>query len=209
VAKFFSLTPSEMDHGPLSAFLEQHGVDAGHRDQMIGDVKIAICRYGHAQEHELLKGHLENFVVAVGKLEAAMPKLGSEAYVRFTGAILSALPPADATAANARVREFSLLPTTLGMICAAAADALKKLKKNGRPQTSKKNFVNELKTAWVRGTGKKPGISGRTTFKKPITMFEQFVRIAMDMLPDSTEFETGFADLVRGSRRVAKPSQKI
>jgi hypothetical protein len=158
-----------MDHGPLSAFLEQHGVDAGRRDQMIGDVMNAICRYGHAQESELLKSHLENFVAAAGKLEAAMPKLGSIAYVQFSSAILSALPPAEPTAANERVRRFSDLALTLAMIRAGAADGLEKLRsKSGRP---KRKFVNELKASWVRGTGKKPGVSGRTTFKTPVAVF--------------------------------------
>lgn len=209
MAEYFSLAPSEMDPVPLRAFLEQHGVDAGRRDQMINDVMIAICRYGHDQESELLKAHLEKFVAAAEKLEAAMPELGSKEYVRFSFAILSALPPADPTIANACVREFSLLLTTLRMIRAAAADALKKLRKDGRPQSPEKKFVNELKAAWVRGTGKQPGVSGGTTFKTPRTVFSQFVKIATAILPDRSEFQIGFADLMRGSRRVAKPTQKI
>jgi hypothetical protein len=202
VAKYF-------DHGPPSAFLEQHGVDAGHRDQMISDVMAAICRYGHDQESELLKSHLEKFVAAAGKLEAAMPKLGSKAYVHFLSAILSALPPAEPTAANERVRRFSDFALTLATIRTGADDGLKKLSKPGRPQTSKRKFVNELKAAWVRGTGKTPGVSGAEKFKTPRTVFSQFVKIATGMLPDPSEFETGFADLVRERRRVAKPTRKI
>jgi hypothetical protein len=198
-----------MDHRPLSAFLEQHGVDAGCRDQMINDVMGVINRYGHNQESELLKTHLEHFVAAAGKLEAAMPKLGSIAYVQFLSAILSALPPAEPTAANERVRRFSDLAPTLAMIRVGAADGLEKLSKASGPRTSKRKFVNELKAAWVRGTGKTPGISGRTTFKTPVTVFSQFVKIATDMLPDPSEFEIGFADLMRNRREGGKTTQKI
>jgi len=209
VAKFFSLTPSEMDHGPLSAFLEQHGVDAGHRDQIIGDVKIAICRYGHAQENELLKGHLENFALAAEKLEAAMPKLGTKAYVQFVGAVFSALPPAEPNEANERLRRFSDLAPTLATIRAGATAGLEKLSKPGRPLRRERKFIDELKTAWAQGTGKAPGISGDTTFEDPRTAFSKFVKIATDMLPDPSEFETGFGDLMRDRRQVAKPPQKI
>jgi hypothetical protein len=208
VAKYFAFHPSVVDHGPLSAFLEQHGVDAGRRDQMFGDVMNAICRYGHAQESELLKSHLEKFVAAAGKLEVAMPKLGSKEYVHFSSAILSALPPAEPTAANERVRRFSDFALTLAMIRTGAADGLKELSKPHRPQTSKRKFVNELKAAWVRGTGKTPGVSGAEKSKTPVTVFSQFVKIVTDMLPDPSEFETGFADLVRDRRQVAKPPRK-
>jgi hypothetical protein len=210
VEYFISFPSSGMDHGPLSAFLEQHGVDAWRRDQMICDVTTAIFRYGHAQESELLKSHLENFVAAAGKLEAVMPKLGSKAYVQFSSAILSALPPAEPTAANERVRRFSYLAPSLAMICAGAADGLEKLRsKSGRPRTSKRKFVDELKSSWVRGTGKQPTVSGGTTFETPHSAFSQFVKIATGMLPDPSEFEIGFADLMRDRWRGGKTIQKI
>jgi hypothetical protein len=120
---------------------------------------------------------------------------------------LSALPPAEPTAANERVRRFSDLAPTLAMIRAGAADGLEKLRsKSGRP---KRKFVNELKASWVRGTGKKPGVSGRTTFKTPVAVFSQFVKIATGILPDPSEFEIGFADLMRNRREGGKTTQKI
>jgi hypothetical protein len=204
--KFFSPAMDKLDLGPLRAFLEQQGVDAGCYDQMINDVTNAVCRYGQSPDRERLKHQLQELLEATGKLTKAMRPIGSIEYTQLSHVILQAIPP---NAFYERSRGYFDLPTTLQMINAGAKDELKKLKKPGRRRNAKTDFVIQLGDAWVRGTGKQPGVAGNATYGEPITAFAQFVKIATGMLPDATEFKPGFADLVRRAAKVAKPPQEI
>jgi hypothetical protein len=61
-----------------------------------------------------------------------------------------------------------------------------------------------LARAWVQGTGEQPGVAGDATYQEPVTAFGKFLKITTGMLPDATEFESGFADLIRHAARVVK-----
>jgi hypothetical protein len=94
------------------------------------------------------------------------------------------------------------------MIDAGADGALKNLHGAREGTTAKNNFVIQLARAWVQGTGEPPGVAGNATYQEPVSAFGKFVKLATDMLPDATEFETGFADLIRHAAGVVKVAQK-
>ena len=68
-------------------------------------------------------------------------------------------------------------------------------------------LIYELAKAWTDGTSEKAGISGSTTWELPKTPFSNFAKASILMLPSTTEFESGFAELLRRSIKVSKPTK--
>jgi hypothetical protein len=201
-------TGEQLDFRPLDAFLQEQEIEQWCRELIIQDVYNAICRYHGAPQRDIVISQLENVLAAAKKLADKLPKLGTRYYAQFHWAMHQTTPPKlPDELQSERVRALQDLPGNLEKICAGAEGALKGFKKIGRPEDPKVPFVRELAEAWERGTGDEPGISSAVTWDNPTTLFSKFVKRAVSPLPDTTEFEIGFADLLRRALKVAEPAK--
>jgi hypothetical protein len=115
-----------------------------------------------------------------------------------------------------RIIRRSAFEADVRMVRDSAADALGRLKLNGKPVGAKAALVDELAMIWRRATGKMPDKSGGATLNKPYFQFGKFVARAVSTV--AGDFEKGFSDLVRSAadrhdkrnpERVGKPRRTI
>jgi hypothetical protein len=221
--KPFFPAPNEIDSKKLAAHLTELGIAPQRRDEMVKMAINAVLRYGQPRDHVGLRNTLSGFSKAAQKLLKCIPEIGTEESIEFLNAIEGTFPKEesreDPTAvgpvrmkvlkydeANDRLRRFYELRQTLEMSKAAAEEASARMTKSGAP-SAKIPFVKELKIIWEEGVGKARS-SGAACWEHPGSKFAYFVKICIQMMPRTDEFERDFGGLI--SRAVgAKPPRKI
>jgi hypothetical protein len=204
----FFPAPGELDDSELAAFLTTRW----RRELLIGDVHNAVLRYAQIPERESATLQIEAFLAAAEKRKSTFAPIGSSQYVRFHHSISQTVPRGIYDGQPDVLRALESLPGELDLICQSASKRLSELKPPHRPQGPKRALVEELATAWTSRTRKPAGVNGETTWHEPKTVFAQFAKVAICMLPETSrgEFKIGFGGLIRRAvAMVSEPTQKI
>src|SRR5262249_8737716 len=188
--------------------LEQEGIERWRRESLVLDVRNALCRYAQIPDRESAKLQLQRFLDAAKILEETFTPVGSHRYAQFYHSIAQTVPRGIYNEQPDVLRALEDLPRALELVCRSARERLPSLSPTHRPRDPKRAFIRELIEAWTLGTGKKPNISGEATWEEPMTLFAKFVKVAICILPSTSEFENGFIELLRRALKgVSKPTE--
>ena len=198
---------SQLDCRPLVEFLQQSKTEQWRHERIIMDAGNAVCRYKQIQDRECAKFQIEDFLDAAERLMKIIQPIGGTKYMQLHHSISQSIPRGIYAQQPAPLRALETLPVALDILCKSARETLNSLTPSHRPRSPKCILIYELAKAWTDGTSEIAGISGSTTWELPKTPFSNFAKASILMLPSTTEFESGFAELLRRSIKVSEPTK--